>query len=548
MARSQAIQAGASSSGSREAAAAVEGLSGGLPRRPLFEGGGDGLGGGCGLLSGLGRGRGRAGRPVGGPGGEGVPDDPRGAAAQATQFDGGGEPEVSAAGARGALDEGVLEEREQGRGGQRRAGQAGEEAKEDARRGQREGASGAVVGDQAPAVELGGDAAGEGAVGGDEGGALAVGGGTAEDEGDGEGLGAGVGGLDPVERGAGRGEAAGEGGALAAPLVGDRGGAQRERDEGVAVGGGRRRRVPRGHGGGIEAEGVGEAAEAVLRVVGGARFVGAEALPDVRGQIAVVAGQDDGSLRQAGDGGHEDPRRAARAGRAGDEDRVRRWRLRPAGGEGLGGGAQAALPAPAAGRAGVVADQVEEAQAALPVLGVLGGIDAGEGLGAVALALEFVEEVAEAVGEVEGRGRAGELGLGGDQPADEAGEVELAAQRRGRGGQGQRQARLVGKLGDDADAGQQSRGTGGEGGGEGALGAAGVHPDLDAGHRLGRLAGEAGVEAGGEGAGEIDAGREREDPRPGLGREEGHRASSASARAMPSGRPTSTQPPRWTTP
>ena len=168
------------------------------------------------------------------------------------------------------------------------------------------------------------------------------------------------------------------------------------------------------------------------------------------------------------------------------------------------------------------------------------------------LALELVEEGAEGIGEVEGRGRAGEGGVGGDQAADEAGELELAAEgghrRRQRGGE----AGVVGEFGDDADARQQARGGagegGGEGGGEGALGPAGVDPDLDAGHGLGRLAGEAGVEAGDERAGEVGARGEREDAGAGVRREQRHRASSASARAMPSGRPTSTQPPVWTTP
>ena len=70
--------------------------------------------------------------------------------------------------------------------------------------------------------------------------------------------------------------------------------------------------------------------------------------------------------------------------------------------------------------------------------------------------------------------------------------------------------------------------------------------NLDAGDRLGRLAGEAGVEAGGERAGEVGAGGEGEDARAVARGEEAGHARRASASAMPSGRPTSTQPPGWT--
>ena len=73
----------------------------------------------------------------------------------------GGEAEVGAAGAGGAVGEGVLEEDEEVLGGEALAGEGGEAAEEDAGRGEGERAAGAVVGDERPAVELGGDAAGE---------------------------------------------------------------------------------------------------------------------------------------------------------------------------------------------------------------------------------------------------------------------------------------------------------------------------------------------------------------------------------------------------
>ena len=247
---------------------------------------------------------------------------------------------MGASAAGGTAHQRVLEQREQRRRGERRAREAAEQAQEHARRGERQRPAGAVVGDQAPAVELGGDAAGKGAVGGDEGGAFAVGGGTAKDERDGERLGAGVGGLDPVEAGAGVREGAGEGGAFGAPLVGDRRRAEGERDECVALRRRGRGRRPGRNGCRVEAEGIGEAAEAVLGMVGGAGLLGAQPVPDRGGQVVVIPGQHDRPLRQAGDGGHEGPGGPTRAGRAGDDDRVRGRSDRPVRGEDLGGGVQ----------------------------------------------------------------------------------------------------------------------------------------------------------------------------------------------------------------
>ena len=51
------------------------------------------------------------------------------------------------------------------------------------------------------------------------------------------------------------------------------------------------------------------------------------------------------------------------------------------------------------------------------------------------------------------------------------------------------------------------------------------------------------LDAGDERAEKVDTRRQREDARPFHRREERHRASSSSASAIPSGRPTSTQPP-----
>ena len=97
-------------------------------------------------------------------------------------------------------------------------------------------------------------------------------------------------------------------------------------------------------------------------------------------------------------------------------------------------------------------------EAALPVRGMLGGVDAGEGGGVEAFALHLVEELGEAVGEVEGGGAGGEAGLGRGEPGDEPRELELAAQRRDRRRELGGAERVVGELGDDADARQEARG------------------------------------------------------------------------------------------
>jgi hypothetical protein len=484
---------------------------------------------------------------LGGPGAEGRPGDERRAAAQVLALQHGGESQVGAASAGGAVDQRVLEEDQEVFRRQRGTGERGEPAEEHAGRGQRQGAAGAVVGDDRPAVELGGDPAGQPAVGGDEGGALARLRRLAQAQRDGQRLAARVGGLDPGEALAGGAEVAGERRALAAPLVGDRGGAQRKRDQRVPGGCGWRDRVPEGDGGRVEAEGVGEAAEAVLRVVGGAGVVGAEAVPNRARQGRVEARQHQRALREPGDGGHEGAGRAARAGGAGDDDRMARRPLGPGGGERLRRGAEPPLAVAGADGGEIAGDQRQEAQAALPVGGVLGDVEGREGRGRDPLALHLVEELGEAVGEVEDRGAGGELGLGGGEPGDEARQLELAAERRHRGGEVDRQERIVGELGDDADPRQQPRRPLGEEAGEPAGGAAGVGPDLDPHHRLRRLASEPRLEPGDQRAGEVDARRQREDARGALGGKQRHRASSASASAMPSGRPTSTQDPRCTT-
>ncbi len=221
---------------------------------------------------------------------------------------------------------------------------------------------------------------------------------------------------------------------------------------------------------------------------------------------------------------------------------------RPCGGKGVRRRAQPSLPVAGSGGGKVVGQQRQEPQAALPVGGVLGGVERREGGRRDAFALHLVEQLGEAVGEIEDRGAGGEVRLGAREARHQPGELELAAERRHRRRQIDRQWARVGELGDDADPRQEPRRAFGQHGGQGPGGAAGVGPYLDARHRLGRLAGEAGLQPGGQRAGEIDARGQREHPRSGVWGEKRHRARLASASAMPSGRPTSTQAPGCTMP
>ena len=170
-------------------------------------------------------------------------------------------------------------------------------------------------------------------------------------------------------------------------------------------------------------------------------------------------------------------------------------------------------------------------EAPLPVRGVLGGIDARRGRRGEALALHLVEELGEAVGEVEDRGAGGERRAGGGEPGAPGARARACGGARGTGGrQSSGRERVVGELGHHADARQEAGRPGGERSASARAARRVLTQISTRGDRLGRLAGEPGVEAGDERAGEVDAGRQREDPRASLRREEpGHRASSASA-------------------
>ncbi|MEF9605210.1 hypothetical protein O4J55_23950, partial [Paracoccus sp. PXZ] len=192
--------------------------------------------------------------------------------------------------------------------------QIGDMAQEQAGRGQGQGLAGGIVGDDAPAVQRRLHAAGQHPVGGDQRYRAVTLHRLADDQRHGLGLLAGLLGLDQGQ-GLGGGNQRAKARAFLDPLVGDRRRPQRQRDQPVAgrVGGGVRhpfrwcaelgqqRRIAR------------------LRVILGTDV---EPIPDRLRQVRIEAGQHHRAHRQPGDGAHEIPRRAMRAGRAGDHHRA----------------------------------------------------------------------------------------------------------------------------------------------------------------------------------------------------------------------------------
>ena len=442
----------------------------------------------------------------------------------------------------------MLEQRQQRLRRERPERKRGEAAEQDPRRGQRQRAPRAVVGAEAPARQLGGHPSREFAVGRNQRRARSRLGGFAQDERDRPRLGARAVRLDPDDVRQRLGDRRGQRPAFAAPLVGDRRRAQRQRREPVARGRRRARLRPRRNGAGIEAERVRQPPEARLRMVRGVRLVGTEPVPDPRGQLRVEAGQHQRALRQPGDRRHERAGRPARAGRSRDDHRMRRGRDGPDRPQRIRDGAHSALSVDRGAGGGVVAEDREKAQAAPPMLCVLRRIECGKRGGRDAFALHLVEKVAQAVGEIEGRGRRREVRLGAQHRPYEAGELKLAPELRGRRGEVQRPEWIGAEFGDDADARQQAGRSAGEFGDERPARPLGVDPDLDPRQRLRRRAAETRLKPCDKRAGEVDPGRQREDPGPVSRGKQRHRASSASASASPSGRPTSTQPPVHTRP
>ena len=268
-----------------------------------------------------------------GPGGEVVPVDPgRRRRAARRVLEPGGQAAGARAARRGPLStSGCLSRTSRSSGRQRRARQRREPAQQHAGRGQRQRPAGAVVGDQPPAVELGGHPARQHPVGRDQRGPhrrppppRAAGA------------------RSPAPRRAGRAPRPRRGRRRrppscrrapppsAAPLVGDRRRAQRQRRPARCAPGRAAapdaRRAPR--------PGRSRARRRAARkpCCGWSAAPGSSApsrSQTAAGRPASKPGQHQRPLRQPRHRGHEGPRRAARAGRAGDDHRMRRRRARP---------------------------------------------------------------------------------------------------------------------------------------------------------------------------------------------------------------------------
>jgi hypothetical protein len=383
--------------------------------------------------------------------------------------------EVAAAFLAGAVGERVLEEDEEGLGRQPLAHGVGHMAEEPPRGRKGEGRARAVVGDDAPAVQLGRHTAGQHPVGRDERGGRAVLGCLAEAGGDGERLGVGRGRFEQGQT-LFRGRGVAEAGAFGHPLVGDGRGPEGEGDEAVA-----RRRGGHGVGPGPylgrrHAEARHQAAEAVLRMVFGRERVLIEVIPCFGGHVEVEPRQDEPAVGKPRHQRHEGGGGAARSGGARDDHGMRGRRLGPAGGEAIHREALAALGVGGRVRRFEVAqDDVEEGAAAAPVIRGVGIVDPRDLGAADPFALHLVEERREAVGEVvEGRAR-GEIRVGIEERLDEPREFKVAPD----GGDGRLQVRvdeIASEVFDERDGGQEARPASAEERRDPAFHAAGVHP------------------------------------------------------------------------
>ena len=153
--------------------------------------------------------------------------------AQGTKLQVAGQPQVFAALLAG-MGQGMLEQGQQRDAVDLRPPHLGHVAQEPTGRGQRQRPSGAVVGDDAPAVERGGDLPGQGPVGGNQRRRLAALGGVPQDQRDGIGLIARRWRLDQRDA-LGRLAHVGETRTFALPDIGDRRGPEREGQERVAA-------------------------------------------------------------------------------------------------------------------------------------------------------------------------------------------------------------------------------------------------------------------------------------------------------------------------
>ena len=388
-----------------------------------------------------------------GPAGELVPVDPGRAAAQPLGLEPRRQLEMRPPRPWRAGDQRMLGDREEIPRGQRRSRQRREHPQQHpgGRQGQR--APGAVVRDQPPAVELRAHPPRQPAVGRHQRRARAPLGRVAERQRDRARLGAQVRRLDPGDAGTGGVQACRR---AVCPSLRHWSvtGAGRNASETSAL------RAGAGGGascqGGTAAGSKPSASASRRKPCCGWSAAPASAAPSraqtAGGRPAIVAGQHQRALRQPRHRRHEGARGAPRSGRAGDDHRMRRRRGRPGGGVGVRDGAHAplALARPLLGD--VALQQREEAQAALPVVGVLRRIDRGERRRRDSLALHLVEQVREAVGKIEGGGLGGEPRLGPEQPRHQAGELEPAAEVGHRRRQVDRRQRVRRELGDDPDA------------------------------------------------------------------------------------------------
>ena len=180
----------------------------------------------------------------------------------------------------------------------------------------------------------------------------------------------------------------------------------------------------------------------------------------------------------------------------------------------------------------------QEGQGALPVGGVILGVDAVQRLGAKALGLHLGHEFGQRAGH--GGDRLARV-VAGHRAGDQMRQFQLPRQ----GGRGGWKAAFAADLGQQPQARQQHRPRLVEGGLDRPQRVAGIAVDRDAGQRLGRKVAHAVQKAAHDLAREIDAGRQRE-----KALHFGHAASLsiASASGMQSGRPTSHQPPGWIRP
>ena len=198
----------------------------------------------------------------------------------------------------------------------------------------------------------------------------------------------------------------------------------------------------------------------------------------------------------------------------------------------------------AARRPGKGGDQVEELQRPVPVACTVARRDGGEVVETDAFHLHLAQKLKQGLGQVEGGAGVGQRRVAFDRRTGQAGKLQAAALGVGLGGQA---GQVGGDLGQDAGARGDRHRTVGQQFAKAPLGAAGVEVDRGIGQRQ-RIGGRTGAQPGQQFGKEIDAGRQVEDAGFGLGGKEGHGASIASASGRLSGRPTSHQPPSWTTP